>query len=74
MSPEKLSEGTFGVSLSSSEGGFTLSGGLKADDPVTPDPENVAGISSSSSGCDMGLASFIMLSMSAVFILRSKNR
>ncbi|MBQ9389621.1 MAG: hypothetical protein IJU07_05545 [Synergistaceae bacterium] len=67
MSPEKLSEGTFGVSLSSSEGGFTLNGGSGKVDPA---PETVTGVSSSSGGCNSSSAASALVMLAAVLALR----
>ena len=81
MSPEKLSEGTFGVSLSSSEGGFTVDGGSGRVDPE-PEPDNendndngnITGVKSSSGGCNGGAVSSVLVILSALLITkRSKE-
>lgn len=69
MSPEKLSEGTFGVSLSSSEGGFTAQGGSGKVDPE-PQPETITGVSSSSGGCNSGAVSLALVILSALLITK----
>ena len=69
MSPEKLSEGTFGVSLSSSEGGFTAQEGSGKVDPE-PQPETITGVSSSSGGCNSGAVSLALVILSALLITK----
>lgn len=69
VTPEQLLEGTFGVTLNSSEGGFTAQGGSGR-----VEPETVTGVSSSSGGCSGGAVSLALVILSALLITkRSKE-
>ena len=71
VSPSILRNSVFNVDIVGDV--VNLHWSSEADSDSEPEPEQVRGISSPSGGCDSGIASFIALLMSAMFVVRTKR-
>lgn len=71
VSPSILRNSVFNVDIVGDV--VNLHWSSEADSDPDPEPEPISGISSSSGGCDSGVASFIALLMLAMFVVRTKR-
>ena len=73
VSPSILRNSAFNVDIIGDVVNLNWSSEATSESESEPEPEQVRGISSSSGGCDTGVASFIALVMSAMFVVRTKR-
>ena len=71
VSPSILRNSVFNVDIVGDV--VNLHWSSEADSDPDPEPEPISGISSSSGGCDSGVASLIALLMLAMFLVRTKR-